>query len=238
MNLTKITLDKSMTNIFKQSIDPSLIKERTVGKTTLSYISGSTVIDILNNVFGYCWNWSIDKEWIENGRPFFNQYSKDKTHQATINGKNGAWEEQGDICHVRGTLTVELTDENGVIHKVSKTAYGSKCIVGKQDQQDSIFKAASTDAIKKAASYFGIGLELYRDEDEQIYFESMDYEDPWTPEETSIHAEELKELNDYVTKYELDQEWLSQASEALTGNPAITPSNIADVIKYIKENIN
>ena len=63
-----------------------------------------------------------------------------------------------------------------------------------QTEQESIFKAASTDALKKAASLFGIAASLYRDDREQGYFEQSLVDAEWTPEIKEQYKEELEYL--------------------------------------------
>lgn len=84
------------------------------------------------------------------------------------------------MAHVRGNLTVPIVQEDGTVVMITKSGFGSKTVLGGQADQEHIFKAAATDALKKAASLFGIGAQLYRDEDEQAFFEAINYEDPWT----------------------------------------------------------
>ncbi len=45
-------------------------------------------------------------------------------------------------------------------------AMGAKTVIGGASEQESIFKAAATDALKKAATLFGFGLEMMDDEEE------------------------------------------------------------------------
>ena len=142
-----------------------VIQQRDAGKgQKLDYISGATVIDILNTTFGYLgWNFEIIKQWKEESIPFFNKYNKDKSKEVTHNGVKGAWENQAPVAWVHGRLTIKLIDDStGQIQEVVKEAFGSKSIIGKQSEQEHIFKAAQTDALKKAASLLGIGAQLYR----------------------------------------------------------------------------
>lgn len=173
-----------------------VIQEREAGKgQMLSYISGATVIDILNTTFGHLgWSFEIIKEWKEDSIPFFNKWSKDKS--ATHNGNQGAWEEQAPVAWVHGKLTVFLKKEDGTYHTVSKEAFGSKSIIGKQSEQEHIFKSAQTDALKKAASLLGIGAELYRGEEEQQYYNVISKPVVWTQElcETSESWQKLMTL--------------------------------------------
>lgn len=191
-----------------------VIQEREAGKgQTLSYISGATVIDILNSTFGHLgWDFQILRQWKEESIPFFNKWAKEKT--ATHNGAQGAWENQAPVAWVHGRLVVTLKTEDGQYHTVTKEAFGSKSIIGKQSEQEHIFKSAQTDALKKAASLLGIGAELYRGEEEQQYYDVISKPLVWTKElqESSESWKKLMNIanecgwdtnaiNYYVTEY-------------------------------------
>ena len=67
MSLKAIQTPKEIASKLAHQIPEYVIQEREAGKgTTLSYISGATVIDILNTTFGYLgWNFEVLKEWKE-----------------------------------------------------------------------------------------------------------------------------------------------------------------------------
>lgn len=237
--LQEFTISKKIKELITSPIPDALILEREGGGgKKLSYISGSTVTDILNAAFGYTWSWETKKEWVQESIPYFNAYSKAPEKDKVTNpitGKKGAWENQGPVAHVLGTLTVWLKDENGNAFPVKKDGYGSKSILGKQNDQESIFKAAGTDALKKAASLFGIGLELYRNENEQYYFDELNYEDPWTEEVMAKHKTELEFLTSYRKDYDVSDEELSNLVYDVTGTTYdIIPENIKEIVDYIK----
>lgn len=109
-------------------------KKSKSGKS-LSYIQAWNVIDRLNEAFGYKWNWEI------------------VSHEVR---------DRQIICI--GRLTVKIDGET-----IIKEAFGSKEIETlKADKNIAVnelgddLKAACSDALKKAASLFGIGLHLYR----------------------------------------------------------------------------
>jgi recombination DNA repair RAD52 pathway protein len=132
----------------KAKLDPQWIKQRTQGKATLSYIGGNTVIHLLNHAFNYQWSFEIVSEDIVQSIPKVNKWAK---------GDQPKTEEQPPVAKVLGRLTVPGL---GI-----KEQYGSKVLIGGASEQESAFKSASTDALKKCASLFGIGLELYGDEE-------------------------------------------------------------------------
>jgi recombination DNA repair RAD52 pathway protein len=132
--------------IVEAALDPKLIKTRTVGNTSLDYIGGHTVIRLLNKAFGYAWSFEIVQDEIVPSLPKVNKYKPNDPPEA-----------QPPVVKVLGRLTVP---GYGV-----KEQFGSKVLVGGASEQESTFKSASTDALKKCATLFGIGLELYDDEE-------------------------------------------------------------------------
>lgn len=234
-------LPHEIKTVLTQQIPDFLIKEREQGKTTLSYISGSTVIGLLNHAFDFDWDWIIEKEWIEPSIDKFkadNNYSKAPDGLAVIyNGKRGMIEKQPPVAHVRGVLKVRYTDEKGQPHEITKAEHGSKVIIGGASEQDSIFKAASTDALKKAASMLGIGLQLYRDENELSYFKDIDYTDPWTDKLREEYATEWNFIETFKTRFDDGDAALSSYvyafSDGLSNSMSyITPLNIKRFIDY------
>jgi hypothetical protein len=240
-DLKRMSFPKEIKEVLTAPIPAALIKTREGGgKKILSYLSGSTVTDMLNHAFGYMWSWETEKEWVADSIPFFNSYSKiPEDQKIMVNGKKGAWEDQGPVAHVKGRLTVFFERNEGPMIAISKTGLGSKSVLGKQNDQESIFKAAGTDALKKAASLFGIGLELYRGEEEQEYFEAMNYEDPWTDEMKTLYATEREYINDLIENQglevaDLDDMMLEFSEGAIALLEYVTPDIISSFVEFIK----
>lgn len=183
MKLQKIETPHLMTKSLTAPIPEYVIQERDAGGgKKLSYLSGYTVTDMLNITFGYFgWTAEFPKEWIQESTPFFNRYTKSK-EKVFHNGQEGAWEKQAPVAWAKCRLTIFLEKEDGTLHTIVKESYGSKSIIGKQSEQEHLFKAAQTDALKKAASLVGIGSELYRDENEQCFFDQIKKPVVWTEE--------------------------------------------------------
>lgn len=237
-------LPKGAFEVITKSINPSLIKEREGGgKKMLSYLSGHTVIDMLNKAFNYKWSWEVEKEWIQESIPYFNTYSKSDVKE-TYNGRQGIWEVQGPVAHVRGKLTVYFEDTtNNSILEIVKTGYGSKSILGKQNDQESIFKAAATDALKKAASTLGVGLALYRDEEEQMLFLEDNGLNPWNAEAKELYKKELEYINNVMETYGLDLESMDSLTAEFSNGSIISfsdimPEDIVNFVKYLQNRIN
>lgn len=164
--------------VLKEKLKPEWIKKRKQGSTELSYIGGNTVIHLLNAAFNYQWSFEIVLDevvqsvpkpaytgWGQNKKPVLNE---DGTHKM---------EAQPPYLKVLGRLTVPGL---GV-----REQFGSKIFIGGATEQESAFKSASTDALKKCASLFGIGLELYGDEE-------YDFED--TSAHPAVPQEQVKEV--------------------------------------------
>jgi len=189
-------MDSNIKSVLEEKIPKKLIQERSGGgNTKLSYVSGNFVIDQLNRAFNYMWSWSIEDCWIQQSEP--------KKWKDRNTGKENVIP-QGPVAHVRGTLTVMLKDENGQYIEIKKSATGSKSIVGGQSEQESMYKAAGTDALKKAASLFGVGAQLYRDPKEQAYFESRIGESYWDDETKAKYEKEFNYINHLYESFSKD----------------------------------
>lgn len=120
------------------------------GGRSLTYITGEQVVSRMNEVFGPRWDWTPDEPKIRE-----------------------------DEIYLSGTLTVEIVPEGKEYgHNVSRAAFGGATIKRRrptvtQNPDGSVkeipgamlslgndIKAADTDAFKKAAAKFGVGLYL------------------------------------------------------------------------------
>ena len=130
------------------------IEQRKQGNATLSYIGGHIVIRLLNQAFNYQWSFEVIKEEIIPSLPKPMSEYKNGRRQPVLNPDGSQkMEPQPPVVKVLGRLTVPGL---GI-----KEQYGSKVLIGGATEQESAFKSASTDALKKCASLFGIGLDLY-----------------------------------------------------------------------------
>ena len=212
MPLKPIKIDNKTRRTLSQQLDPNLIKTRTQygggGKNSLSYISANTCIDLLNAAFGHNWSMRIVDRWMEAGvqHPFVEKDGKKPVAQGPT-----AW------CIVE--LSVDFIDEDGNVRTVTKSAFGSQSITGNQSVQSTNgYKGAQSDALKKAATLFGIALELYRDPSEANYFfaSNEDLFTIWTDELKEQYKEEFEYLDKIceLNGYSLDDlaYWINLAS--------------------------
>lgn len=226
--LTRLTVDSGVRSVLEEKIPKKLIQTREgAGKQKLSYVSGNFVIDQLNRAFNYAWSWSVDECWIVPSVP--KRWKNNDTGKETV-------KEQPPVAHVRGTLTAMLKDDNGVYINISKSATGSKTIIGGATEQESIFKSAGTDALKKAASLFGIGAQLYRDDKEQSYFESRIGESYWDDEMKSYYRTEWSYIDELTSKgYDVDDIVATWSDSTFKSVRSLTPDALVEFVTYARE---
>lgn len=70
-----------------------------------------------------------------------------------LNKNTGAWYFDGYVYHVKAYMFIP-----GIGHR---SQYGCKVAVGGKDNQDSAYKAATSNAFTKCAAMFGVGEEIY-----------------------------------------------------------------------------
>ena len=130
------------------------------------------------------------------------------------------------------------------IISIKKSASGSQIIIGNDTEQESIFKAAGTDALKKAASLLGIGTELYRDKEEQYIFDNMyNSLDYWEDEDIQKqYKKELQYLNNIQQKYSLSDYEIDETIRAWSNNKytnfkKLPPEELNSFINYVKDTL-
>ena len=211
-----LSLDNKIKLQLSEAIDPSLLKTRKSGGTDLTYITQNTCIDILNEVFGYMWSFEIVERLMEPGitqikmenpkYPFTEKNTDMSAVKTNPEGKRYIELPQLPSAWVLVKLTVPMVDDNGNIVYISKMATGSQAINGPQSTQSiNGYKGAQSDALKKAASLFGIALELYRDSTEEEHFQTIRntyMPDTWTEEAERKYAKELNVLYKLLEEYE------------------------------------
>lgn len=229
--LRKILLDINSRAVLEETIPGQLIQTRKVAGIDLSYVSGNFVIDALNRAFGYAWSWKIDSYWIQPSEPKKNRDRNSGTETLVA---------QPPVAHVVGTLTVYLKDEHGDVIQISKSGAGSKSVLGGSSEQESIFKSASTDALKKAASLFGIGGQLYRDKNEQNYFNSTLGMIHWDQEIKDSLEDDMKWLDKCMddsgfSSQDIDDIGMNWSAGKYRSLAHMPPYDFKKFINYLKE---
>ncbi|MCD7910928.1 hypothetical protein KC480_05235 [Bacillus velezensis] len=99
----------------------------------------STVQQILDNATDGAWDFVIEEQWVEQVQKY--------------NKQSNTWTYDGYVFHVKGYLYIEGLGR--------RSQFGSKIAVGGKDNQNSSYKAAASDCLKKCASLFGVGSSVY-----------------------------------------------------------------------------
>lgn len=146
-------------------------REGTGGKM-FKYVTATDVIKRLNEVFGIAWTFEVlDKEIVcSSGLKFKLEESVTTTPNEDGSHTSKSTRQEYDYTKpqtviIRGKLTVQ--DENGIFW--SKTQVGASDIKYLQSSPTTMVdfgndeKAAISDCIKKCATLFGVGLDLYED---------------------------------------------------------------------------
>lgn len=137
---------RQMSHILQQKIPQNRIdKRKGPGNMQLSYISGSTIITLLNETFGYD-GWMSEVRSVQVEQP---------VNLPTLGNKRVAYSVSARVV-VRITLT-----KNGVFRE--GIGVDNKTDSNAANAQENAIKGAETDAIKRAARQFGeyLGLSLY-----------------------------------------------------------------------------
>lgn len=215
MNLKPLNLNTEIKLKLSENIPDQLLKTRKSGSTELTYITQNTCIDRLNDIFGYAWSFEILDHWMEEGvtqikmenpkYPFTAKNTDMDAVKINAEGKRYIELPQLPSAWVLVKLTVPMVTDDGQIIYVSKMATGSQAINGPQATQSiNGYKGAQSDALKKAASLFGIALELYRDATEQEEFEAFKETltpDVWTEEVIAENQEEYNYIMNIMKQY-------------------------------------
>lgn len=128
---------KSVRDKLKECKDEWLEKNAK-GQPALGVLTVQQILD--NAVQGVTtWDFRIEEQWREE----VNKFHK----------PSGQYQFDGYIYHVRGHLSIEGIG--------TRTQYGSKIAIGGKDNQNSAYKSAASDCLKKCASLFGVGSSVY-----------------------------------------------------------------------------
>lgn len=126
-------LSKAQLTFISQKTDPQFVKQRPgPGGTRLSYVEVGYVINILNQAFGWDWDFRIIEQQI---------------------GKRQVW--------VRGELTVRLKEHTVIKAQYGGADIKVNRSTGDPVSIADDLKAASSDCLKKCASLLGIASDLY-----------------------------------------------------------------------------
>lgn len=214
-------------------LNPAWIEQRKQGNATLSYIGGHIVIRLLNKAFNGAWSFEIlEEELIESlPKPRVEYVKGKRTHLQDSQG-NYLYDPQPPYVRVKGRMTVPGM---GV-----KEQYGTKVLIGGATEQEHASKAAATDALKKCASLYGVGLELYG-EAEGLVEGYHNLEDHIQVEQPSYKKEEapasIPAPAPKATKAEAPPELVQDSVEVPTTSSIEEPKEPQKAVKWNAEDV-
>lgn len=182
-------------------LDPGVVRTNYSGE---KFINSYVVTRILNKLTNGAWDFTIDKTWVE---------------KCDDKGK------EKDVYHMLLTLNCYFDNGHGGVIKISKTGAAGKVLEAGTKNAANIYKALESLAIRKAASYFGVGAELWLNDDEVDYFEQEDAEPIWTEELMTEHMEAWQTIDEIQKKYELTEEDINGMVQ-MWDDTYDTPSNV------------
>lgn len=183
-DLSKSTFTiKKAAEIINYPLEDSWKETRTQGNTTLTYIGHHVATRLLNRAFNYQWSFEILHEQVVQSLPkMLTEKKNGRSVPKKDNAGNILYQDQPPYVKVKARLTVPGLG--------FREQYGTKIFLGGATEQEHAFKAASSDALKKCASLFGIGLELYGIADGLMDGFIQEYADDM-PEEHIQHVTEV-----------------------------------------------
>lgn len=134
-------------------------------------------------------------------------------------------------------MTLYFSDDNDGIITIQKQASAGKELQPSVKNAENIYKSIGTLALRKAASYAGIGAELWLNDDETEYFEMAGIEPVWNDELKKEHKDMWQFISDTSAAYDsLDENaWNSLAADyGYPGLDYIPVDKFDGFIEYIK----
>lgn len=131
--------------VIESPLKKEWIKQRELGGKKLDYIEGGRVKKLLNEAFDYKWSFDIKSIEFKDSYMKKGRYDKEPVPQPPY------------VLVIGELIVPGFGSRPGVGSKVIQFGEGA-------DQQSQAVKSALTDALKVAASNFGIALDLYLDD--------------------------------------------------------------------------
>ena len=203
-----------MLSALSEPFDPSVEKQLKKGGASLTYIPVSEVITRLNRVLGVdMWSYHI------------------------VSCARDSLDPDYVVAHVRLTATFVPTDDAPALtvvkdgiggQKIKRTKNGDIVDLGDE------MKGAVSDALKKAAQHFGVGLYLARSEESMSLEYAQDTaEQPISPE----HFEKLREVLNSQSPDIIDAcraHWSEISNNAEFANENITRDLLKAMLDFVK----
>lgn len=183
---TKVDDMKSVREKLKEC-KPVWLEKNAKGQDALGVNTVTQILDYATEGVT-TWDFVPDKEWREEVMKF--------------NKGSQEWIFDGYVYHVRGILT---------IHGIgSRSQYGSKVAIGGKDNQNSSYKSAASDCLKKCASLFGVGSSIYskiKIETEEESYQQPQYQQATQPQQFTLPNGDIQQ-GEYIWS---QNQWIHQS---------------------------
>lgn len=203
----------SLTKLISKPLDRRIVTPLTKGGRTFDFIEGFAIYPLLREAFG-------DDFSIRLSDPVTKKY-------ATIDTKKGPYTPP-EVTEVKCTLIVHKPDGRDIVRE----GFGSATL--KANGEENVAKAAQTDAIKKAASSFGIGLELNAQKDPKtIDWYQENIFGIWTQAAAARCKTLLESAKNYMQKKGITQGLDALGYHAFGKPTRVTPGNIEEILSQL-----
>jgi hypothetical protein len=198
---------KQLEKLFEKTPDRFIYSRPAKGGGKWSFVKTSYVRKVLDSVFGFDWDFTIET-------------SVSEAHEVA---------KSTGFCLVKGTLTVRTAGK-----EIKKTHFGRKEVTFKKDSTDLLdigndLKAAASDCLKKCASLLGIASDIYEADD----FLEIEVVQPETVEElakrkeservkkhieSAVKESDLTVVSELVNEYGLKEQYEEKLKELNQSN--------------------
>lgn len=212
-------------------LDQKWIKKKGKGRNELSYVSGAVVTRLLNKAFQYQWSFQvITKEVVPSlPKPYQIYDQGEKRYRNVVVTNNGTVEYATNTTDPAHYLTHQQPPVVQVLGRLTIPGYGVReqwgahVLVGGASEQESGFKSATTDAMKKCASMFGIALEIYDEVGKDIEFDT-NIEQQAHEDEARLAAVNAENMRQHQLQEQQVAQQLAAQMQAQQAQPVPMPS--------------
>jgi hypothetical protein len=207
-------IDEDFVKKVNRPLDKSVIRQ---DNDHNDYITAYTVTRMLNELTNGAWSWTISDRW-----------------QDEITDKAG---KKHTICHLLGTLTLMFAGPNGQVVEVKKQGVAGKEMYKNSKNAANIWKSLESLALRKAASYAGVGAELWLNDDEMGYFDSANV--VWTDELIDKYKSVWDSIKDSCVKLKINDDELDVLANSWSAEVRsvlqIEPEKLPDFAKWLAD---
>lgn len=243
-------LNERQKKILSSYLPTDILDSLSKGGSSLTYITHSCVSEILDYLFDGCWSFEVIERWTQESISAVDKYKSTKDENGNLIPIN-----QPPVATVLVRLTYPLypqPDYEGEVVSgdpifIKKDGIGTDTFMGKADQQENMFKSATSDALKKAASLIGVGRDLY-DKNGKLdsvreWIGSSISDMAWTPHDYLEHGETLSKIaavHEAIGVKEGDDSYMKLLTEfyemnhmSTNFNVTITPGIAESYLEYL-----